>query len=249
MRDYEDLVAEASAADVSGWDFGWLDGRATEQRPPWSYARLLATRVPTASAALDIDTGGGEIVAGLPRLATRMCVTESWLPNLARARELLEPRGVDVIATDPGEPLPFADATFDLVTSRHPVSPVWPEIARVLRPGGTYFAQHVGPASVRELYEYFLGPQPDGDARDPELEARAATSAGLRVVDLQLARCRIEIFDIGAVVYLLRKCVWWVPDFSVERYADTLRRLDAQLRAGEPFVAYSTRHLIEAVRD
>lgn len=28
MRAYEDLVAEAEAADVSGWGFDWLDGRA-----------------------------------------------------------------------------------------------------------------------------------------------------------------------------------------------------------------------------
>ena len=58
----------------------------------------------------------------------------------------------------------------------------------------------------------------------------------------------MEFFDIGAVVYILRKCVWWVPDFSVERYADTLRRLDALIRTDGPFVAHSTRHLIEAVR-
>jgi hypothetical protein len=39
-----------------------------------------------------------------------------------------------------------------------------------------------------------------------------------------------------------------VPDFSAARYEDALRELDAQLRAGEPFVAHSTRHLIEARR-
>lgn len=53
---------------------------------------------------------------------------------------------------------------------------------------------------------------------------------------------------MGAVVWLLRKCVWWVPDFSVEGYRDALERLDAELRAGRPFVAHSTRHLIEARR-
>ena len=50
------------------------------------------------------------------------------------------------------------------------------------------------------------------------------------------------------MVYLLRKCVWWVPDFTVERYADQLRRLDALIRAEGPFVAHSTRFLVEAVR-
>ena len=247
MRDVEELIAEADAADVSGWDFGWLAGRATEERPPWGYSRLLAERVPRAASALDLDTGGGEIIAELPRLARAHVRHRGWPPNLERARALLGPRGVEVVASEPGRPLPFPDAGFELVTSRHPVGPDWPEIARVLVPGGTYLAQHVGPGSVRELYEYFLGPQPDDDSRDPHVEAREATEAGLAVVDLRTARCRIEIFDIGAVIYLLRKCVWWVPDFTVDRYRDALLRLDAQLRADGPFVAHSTRHLIEAV--
>jgi hypothetical protein len=58
----------------------------------------------------------------------------------------------------------------------------------------------------------------------------------------------MEIRDIGAVVYLLRKCVWWVQDFSVDRYAEQLRRLDAQIRAEGSYVAHSTRFLIEAGR-
>lgn len=36
---FEQLVAGAEAADVSGRDFSWLDGRATEQRPSWGYQR------------------------------------------------------------------------------------------------------------------------------------------------------------------------------------------------------------------
>lgn len=31
----EELIADAAAAPVDGWGFGWLDGRATEERPPW----------------------------------------------------------------------------------------------------------------------------------------------------------------------------------------------------------------------
>ncbi len=249
VRTFDDLVAQAAAVDVSGWDFSWLDGRATEQRPPWGYSRLLAERVPQATSALDLDTGGGEIIAELPHLPARMTVTETWAPNLALARARLEPRGVEVVAAEPGAPLPFADASFDLVTSRHPVAADWGEIARVLVPGGTYLAQHVGSASAVELIEYFIGPYPAADdGRDPYVESRAAAEAGLTVVDLQTARCRMEFYDVGAVVYVLRKCVWWVPDFTVDRYAATLRRLDALIRADGVFVAHSTRHLIEAVR-
>ena len=76
----------------------------------------------------------------------------------------------------------------------------------------------------------------------------AAEKAGLTVTDLRTARCRMEFFDIGAVVWILRKCVWWVPDFSVERYHDKLVELDAHIRREGPFVAHSTRHLIEARR-
>jgi methyltransferase family protein len=249
MRTFAELVAEAEAADVAGWGFEWLRGRATEERPSWGYARLLSQRLANVASALDIDTGGGEILAEMPVLPERMCATESWPPNVARARNLLGSRRVEVIQTREGEPLPFPAESFELVTSRHPVRPNWPEIARVLVDSGRYLAQHVGPASAFELIEYFLGPLPrQRAARDPHREVAAAESAGLTVIDVRTARCRLEFFDIGAVVYILRKCVWWVPDFSVGRYQDTLCRLDAHIRSDGAFVAHSTRHLIEARR-
>lgn len=168
---FEDLVAEASAVSVAGWDFSWLDGRASEERPTWGYQHLMSTRLGSASAALDIQTGGGEVLAGAGRFPPVMVATESWPPNIAKATRLLHPRGAAVVADPDEPPLPFADRAFDLVTSRHPVTVWWTEIARVLRPGGTYLAQHVGPASVFELSEFFLGQRPDtGDARHPDLE-------------------------------------------------------------------------------
>ncbi|MFJ9609616.1 methyltransferase domain-containing protein [Kitasatospora sp. NPDC101176] len=268
MRTFEELVAEAGAVSVDGWDFSWLDGRATEERPSWGYQRMLAERLGAASAALDVQTGGGEVLAGAARLATAafgaggvggdgagapralpaaLAATESWPPNVARATELLHPLGAVVVADPDEPPLPFADGAFDLVTSRHPVKAWWSEIERVLRPGGTYFAQHVGPASVFELVEYFLGPQPQArQARRPEGESAAARAAGLAVVDLRSERLRMEFRDIGAVVYFLRKVIWMVPGFTVDAYRDRLRELDARIRAEGPFVAHSARFLIEA---
>jgi SAM-dependent methyltransferase len=249
VRTFEELVSEAEAADVTGWGFAWLDGRATEERPPWGYARLLAGRLAQVGSALDIDTGGGEVVSEAPVLPARMCVTESWPPNAQRARELLGPRGVEVHETDPHASFPFPDESFELVTARHPVSPHWPEIRRVLVPGGHYFAQHVGPASAFELIEFFLGPlREERLGRDPSREVARAEEAGLTVTDLRTARCRMEFFDIGAVVWVLRKCVWWVPGFSVERYRGKLLELDRLIRREGRFVAHSTRHLIDARR-
>ncbi|WP_295011570.1 class I SAM-dependent methyltransferase [uncultured Microbacterium sp.] len=247
MDTFEELLARGSAADVTGWGFDWLDGRASEERPPWGYAHLLAGRLSTATASLDLDTGGGEVLSEASRFPPVAVATEAWPPNAARATALLRPRGVAVVRTVAEAALPFADAAFDLVSSRHPVAPDWAEIARVLVPGGTYLAQHVGPASGFELIEYFLGPQPEARrARDPRDEAAAARSAGLEIVQLREARLRIEIRDVAAVVYLLRKLVWWVPGFTVEGHLDRLRELDRLLRTEGPFIAHSTRHLVEA---
>jgi SAM-dependent methyltransferase len=248
MRTFEGLLAEAEAVPMEGWDFSWLDGRATEERPPWGYQRLLGERLPRVSAALDVQTGGGEVLAVVPAYPPLMVATESWAPNVARATQLLHPRGVAVVADPDEPPLPFGDAAFDLVTSRHPVTVWWEEIARVLRPGGSYLAQHVGPASVFELVEYFLGPQPEAtrNGRHPDQARAGASAAGLEVVDLRTARLRIEFRDVGAVVWFLRKVIWMVPGFTVGAYRDRLRELHQLIETEGPFVAHSSRYLIEA---
>ncbi|MEV6278935.1 methyltransferase domain-containing protein [Nocardia sp. NPDC051832] len=246
-RTFEDLVAEAESVSVDGWDFSWLDGRAIEQRPSWGYQRLMAARLGTVESALDIQTGGGEVLAGAPKLPRTMVATESWPPNIAKATQLLHPLGAVVVADSDEPPLPFADNAFDLITSRHPVRAWWAEIARVLRPGGSYLSQHVGPASVFELVEYFLGPQPEArKGRDPEEARKEAQAAGLEVVDLRLEQLRTEFNDIGAVIYFLRKVIWMVPGFTVEQYRGQLRELHEQIEADGPFLATTTRFLIEA---
>ncbi|MFD6435728.1 class I SAM-dependent methyltransferase [Streptomyces venezuelae] len=244
---FDDLVAEAVAAPTEGWDFSWFEGRATEARPSWRYAESMARRLAHASASLDIQTGGGEVLASAATLPPLAVATEGWPANVAKATALLHPRGVVVVASPEDAPLPFADGAFDLVTSRHPVKAHFDEIARVLRPGGAYFAQHVGPASVFEVVEYFLGPQPEEirNARHPELERSEAEAAGLDVVDLRAERLRMEFHDIGAVVHFLRKVVWMVPGFTVEAYRPRLRELHDRIQAEGPFVAHSTRHLFD----
>ncbi|MDT5348945.1 MAG: hypothetical protein QOH91_2232 [Mycobacterium sp.] len=159
-RSFDELVAEADAVSVAGWDFSWLEGRATEERPSWGYQRLLRGRLVQVQAALDLYTGGGEVLAGAGPFPPTMAATEPWPPNIRTATELLHPLGAVVIATGETPPLPFGNNAFDLVTSRHPSAVWWEEIARVLRPGGAYFAQHVGIIWLRTLIEYFLGPQP-----------------------------------------------------------------------------------------
>ena len=148
---------------MDGWDFSWLDGRATEKRPSWGYQRLLGERLASASAAVDLQTGG------------------------------------------------------------------------------TYFAQHVGPASVVELAEFFLGPRPQADTeRHPDDESAEAKAAGLQVIDARLERLRMEFFDVGAVVHFLRKVIWIVPGFTAERYRDRLRELHERIESEGRLVAHSS---------
>ena len=183
MPSFEDLLAEGTAVDVAGWDFSWFEGRATEERPPWGYARMLGARmsalagVPDA-AALDLQTGGGEVLASIPAGPPVLAATESWPPNIEVAARNLARLGAKVVPVENDlADLPFADATFDLVVSRHPVAVPWGEVARVLKPGGTYFSQDVGDGSVRELTEFMMGPR---QAASPEGPRPAAGPQGPR---------------------------------------------------------------------
>jgi SAM-dependent methyltransferase len=144
--------------------------------------------------------------------------------------------------------LPFASEVFDLVTSRHPITTWWNEIARVLVPGGMYFSQQVGPHSVRELSEFMLGALPDTSGRDPSLAQKAAAAAGLVVQDLRLEHLRTVFNDISAVVYFLRLVVWIVPGFRVDTFRERLLALHTQIERDGPFVAHASRYLIEAVK-
>jgi SAM-dependent methyltransferase len=246
-RSFDALVDEADDAPIQGWDFSWLHGRAEEERPSWGYHRLLASRVAGASVVIDLQSGGGELLAGLPELPDVLVATEGWAPNVTVAGRRLRPLGAHVVAAHDDRPaLPFRDGAADLVTARHPITTWWAEIARVLRPGGTFLSQQVGPHSVGELTEYFLGPQPAVAKRDPALARAGAEAAGLEVVDLRSERLRTVFYDIGAIVYFLRLVVWTVPGFSVEAYRDRLAELHGQIERGGPFVAYASRFLIEA---
>ncbi|PGH45171.1 SAM-dependent methyltransferase [Micromonospora sp. WMMA1996] len=247
-RGFDELVAEADATPVEGWGFSWLAGRATEERPPWGYARLVGQRLATVGAALDIDTGGGEVLAEAPKPPPLLVATEAWPPNVPVARRNLRPLGASVVRVADRPPLPFRDAAFDLVVSRHPVHTWWDEVARVLRPGGAYLSQQIGPGTVRELSEAILGPLPPPEHRHPQAAVADARAAGLTVVDLREATLRTVFHDIGAVVWFLRKVVWTVPGFTVDRYRAQLRRLDERIRAEGPFVAHARRFLIEARR-
>jgi SAM-dependent methyltransferase len=248
VASFEQLVAEGAAVPVEGWDFSWFEGRASEERPPWGYTGLLGDRLADAEAALDVQTGGGEVLAGAPTRPALLVATESWRPNVDVARARLQPLGARVVAVADSPALPFGAETFDLVVSRHPVVVLWDEIARVLRPGGTYLSQQIGVGTNRELTEFMMGPQPVNRRRSAAAARAGAEAAGLEVVQLRECALRVEFFDLAAVVYFLRKVHWTVPGFTPEGYDGALRRLHEQLEREGVFVSTARRMLVEARR-
>jgi SAM-dependent methyltransferase len=237
---FDDLIAEGEAVPTDGWDFSWFAGRMAK-----------------AEAALDIQTGGGEVLASVPVAPPVLAATESWRPNLEIARRNLATSHATVVHAGDSADLPFPAEHFDLVVSRHPVVTRWDEVHRVLRPNGTYLAQHVGAGSVRELTEFMMGPRPAPARPSPgsltttagtsPIEATAgAEAAGLEVVALRQEALRMEFHDIAAVVHFLRKVIWIVPGFTVDAYRHRLAELHDFIERHGPFVAHSQRFLIEA---
>ena len=243
---FDELVAEGAAVPVEGWDFTWFDGRATEERPPWGYARLIDERMGAVASALDIETGGGEVLATVRRPPPLLVATESWPPNVAVARANLAPNGAHVVAVADAPTLPFVGESFELVTSRHPVVVLWDEIARVLRPGGAYLSQQIGAGTNRELTDFMMGRQPVNPRRSADHLAAAAGDAGLEIVALESCALRVEFFDVAAVVHFLRKVRWTVPDFIVDRYEARLRAMHEHIEREGVFVSTAQRILLEA---
>lgn len=247
---FEELVAYGDAEPTEGWDFSWFSGRATEQRPSWKFAESLCLRMAKVDAVLDIQTGGGERLSELlsqiearPRL---IAATESWEPNVLIAQQNLKQFGASVAEIADESDFPFPVDTFDLVSSRHPTLTLWKEIARVLQPGGTYFSQQVGAGTNSELTDFMMGSQPISNVRNAQLAVSTARSVGFDVIDLREESLPIFFFDVGAVVYFLKKVIWTVPDFTVEKYKTRLFAMHEHIEKNGSFQSRSQRFLIEA---
>jgi len=240
---------------ISGWDFSWLNGRATETRPSWGYSGLVARRLATVAAALDLETGGGELLARMAALPRLMVATEAWPPNVIAAKNRLRAQGAHVVQVGVGRALPFASKTFDLVISRHGLGGrsrsadarrYWTETARVLRPAGSFVSQQVGGKTMEELRHALGEPTPARPHWGPAMAREVIEQAGFEITDIREEFPRTEFFDVGAIVYYLRLVFWIVPDFSVDRYRSSLLRLHDHIEETGSFVAHAHRFLVDA---
>ena len=247
---FEQLVTLGDAEPTEGWDFSWFNGRATEQRPSWRFSEKLRLRLAQVDSVMDVQTGGGERLSEVlsraeirPRL---IVATESWEPNILIAEQTLKRFGASIIEIADESNLPFPDDSFQLVTSRHPTLTLWKEISRVLQPGAIYFSQQVGAGTNSELTDFMMGAQPYSDVRNAQLAVLAARSVGFDVIDLREESLPIFFFDVGAVVYFLKKVIWTVPDFTVAKYSERLSEMHEHIEKNGSFQSHSQRFLIEA---
>lgn len=219
--------------DVSGWDFSDLGDSLQTEEPPWQYRDLVAEALTGRASALDMGTGGGEVLRGLADLLppdTR--ATEGWAPNVPVATAALAPLGIPVTAYDPDTDarMPYDDVTFDVVLNRHESYDAG-EVARVLRPGGVLLTQQVDGRNVAELYDLFGGTPQYLHVNLENLIAEAE-EAGLAVQQSWDWAGRMRVADVATLVGYAAMAPWEFPDdFSVDTYADVLLGLH---NAGRP---------------
>ncbi|BAL92579.1 putative methyltransferase [Actinoplanes missouriensis 431] len=241
-RQGEDLNAAATGASMTGWEFAWLDGLAVESEPSWSYPELARPLLRRSASVLDLDTGGGELLAELAPLPPHTVAVESWARNTPAAAARLSPFGVPVRTE-----LPAGENEFDLVLSRHGRLPA-PDIARLLKPGGVLLTQQVGSDDLADLNVALGAPPPHPRRWDAEVAAASLQTAGLRVTEVREEHPPVTFRDITAVVHQLRTVPWQIRDFTPERYERALARLGALIRARGEFTARAHRFLLRAER-
>ena len=74
-----------------------------------------------------------------------------------------------------------------------------------------------------------MGPQVPSQARSPRRAANQAEAVGLTVQDLRTAALEMRFYDVAAVIVFLRKVIWIVPGFTVDRYRPQLAELHRRI--------------------
>ena len=153
--DYQDI----NAATIDRWiDEGWEWGRPIDHdtyvratQGDWAVKLTPTKAVPRAwfgdlkgKRVLGLASGGGQQMPIFAAAGASCAVLDYSDRQIASERMVAEREGykIDIVQADMTKPLPFEDATFDLIF--HPVSncyirqvlPVWRECFRVLKPGG-----------------------------------------------------------------------------------------------------------------
>ncbi|CAF1077704.1 unnamed protein product [Didymodactylos carnosus] len=81
-RTFDELIDEAKAHTVIGWDFSYIDNRRSESNTTWDFSSLVRGEFMTETRFLDLGTGGGEFLSSLVPLPQETVATEAFEPNI-----------------------------------------------------------------------------------------------------------------------------------------------------------------------
>ena len=156
---YQDVNAATIDRWVAeGWEWGRPVDHQTYRRAAegdWSLLLTPTKPVPRSwypplegAQVLGLASGGGQQMPILTAAGAHCTVLDYSPAQLEAERQVAAREGYDIniVRADMTEPLPFADASFDLVINPvslcyvREVEPIWREVARVLRPGGVLLA-------------------------------------------------------------------------------------------------------------
>jgi SAM-dependent methyltransferase len=215
--------------------------------------------------ALDIDTGGGELIAQVAAASTGLLVTtEGYAPNVEVAGNRLGPLGIPIVQAasapdnadqgdaDPwraGSPLPFGAGVFDLVIDRH--SSYWPsEVMRVLRSGGRFLTQQLSEATGEgDAWDDLFGRAPRPHRRfDLEFATHQLLRCGFEVNRAEEADTPMVFHDLAGVVFYLRLVPWAVEDFDPSKDRQVLEQIHRRLSQDGELRIGGSHMLIECVK-
>jgi hypothetical protein len=235
-KTFERYLEEAGKAPFSGWDFDFIikSGRAVEAPLRWNYYNVVRPCLAGAKTMLDMGTGGGEMLSRFQPLPPDTFATEQYRPNVAVARERLEPLGVKVIEIEEEkEPpfnasLPFDDDFFDLIINRHEAY-YPPELMRLLKTGGLFITQQVANANCLNLIQFLTAEPIKLGYWNLKSAVDELTAAGFKIIQQMEDITFYRFYDIGAIAYFLKTIPWTVPDFSTDKYRDRLREMHLKI--------------------
>lgn len=222
---YQSWKDEEKIAHIQGWDFSHLDQRYCEAGElPWDFLNVIHRFLTPKTKLLDMDTGGGEFLLEIGHPTQLTSATEGYPPNVAFCQKKLLPLGIDFREASGDGTLPFANATFDLITNRHG-SYQPKEIKRILKPGGLFITQQVGVENDKEFIELLT---PENRHRAAFSEHFLATQSqkfadlGFEVLESAESFPSITFYDVGALVWFARIISWEFPYFSVDSHLPNL---------------------------
>ena len=234
---FEIYLEQAKNMPFTGWNFEYLTktGRMVEAPVKWNYYNVVLLYLQRAEAILDMGTGGGEVLSGFQPLPPITFATEQYKPNVAVARERLEPLGVKVFEIEEEkEPpfnasLPFDDGFFDLIISRHEA--YYPsELMRILKPKGMFVTQQVGSIGLISLKQFLTEKAETVSNWNLKSAVEELESAGFNILEQQEDIQFYRFYDVGAVAYLMKAIPWIIEDFEIDKYEDRLRELHIHIQ-------------------